>query len=397
MVFFCTAVQAASTLSKLGNHPFFKPPLTSVEDLKYMVRKQTVAIMEGFELAGLPEFFDDFDTQFPSAKIDPIKIHKDETLKWMFYKRRGKGKVRVAKDVTWVAAEPFNAYRFFIDHAGKRYEIVVPWKCGNVALRNIGPIPAPPPKPKPPEPKPAKAAPNRIPLCGAVVSPETAGCKKEITVDASASSDPDGRVTAVLIRLEDSEGNILWEQLLDKEPFVHKFPAPCEPGEYTVRTIAIDNLSAESASGDCRTTIAVTAARLGFPVLDVGLFRIIDPATFVAARIGYEYYLTEAWSIMGLIGPYIKVGGDDSAGALTLDILLKYRFADRFFFGFGGGVWFSDGQDDKLDLIAELGVRILGPRNSTHVSLYAEARSAVNEFDDLWSAGRFGVGVRVNF
>lgn len=387
-----TSAWSASTLTKLGRHPFYQPPLTSLEDLRYMVKKQMVDIMAGFEQAGLPEFFEDFDRQFPDVVVDQIKVNKGETLQWMFYKRNGKGKVRIARDVTWAADEPFDAFRFYIEHAGHSYEIVVPWTCGNIALGKVEKI-APPP-PEPPKPKP-----NLAPTCGSSLSASSAICDQEITVDASGSSDSDGKVTAVLIRLEDLAGNTLWEQSLDKPPFAHTFKAPCQAGQYQVRTIAIDDIGAESAPDQCVHTLTVTPpeTRKGFPVIDVGLFRIIDPATFVAVRIGYEYYLSKAFSIMGLVGPYIKFEGDDSASALALDILLLYHVGDRFYMGLGAGYWYSDKEEDGVDLIANLGVRVAGEPDSTHVSIYLEARSAVDQFDELWEKGRFGGGFRVNF
>ena len=162
------AAWSASTLTRLGNHPFYKPPLTSVDDLKYMVKRNMVDLMEGFEEAGLPGFFDDFDQQFPTAEIDLIQVRKGETLRWMFYKRLGKGKVRVARQVTWGAEEPFEAFRFHIDHAGRRHEIVVPLICGNVALRDVGPIPKPAPEPEP------EPVPNLVPTCASAVTPLSA-------------------------------------------------------------------------------------------------------------------------------------------------------------------------------------------------------------------------------
>ena len=394
LLFLAQGAWAASTLVKLGRHPFHKPPLTSVEDLNYMVKKQSVDIMQGFELAGLPEFFDDFDQQYPEAKIEAIKVHKGTTLQWMFYKSYGKGKTRVARDVTWAADEPFDAFRFYIDHAGQRYEIVVPWACGNVALGNVGPIPPPPPPPEPPK---AEPAPNKAPVCGCNVSPAEAECKQEMVADASSSTDEDGKVTVVMLRLEDQEGKMIWEQVLDKEPFVHKFPAPCKDGRYTLKTSVLDDKGAESTSEDCVQTFTVKARKIGSPVLDVGLSRIIDPATFVAIRVGYEYFLPDGWSLLGLVGPYIKFEGDDGESALAIDLLLTYRFTNGFFLGLGGGFWYSDEDDNQFDLIADLGMRVYGRPDETNMSIYAEARSAVDEFDDLWSEGRFGLGLRVNF
>jgi hypothetical protein len=388
-----SAALAASTLTKLGRHPFHKPPLTSVDDLRYMVKTKTVDIMEGFERAGLPDFFEDFSQQFPTVEIEAIKVHKGGTLRWMFYKRNGKGRVRVARDVTWAATEPFDAFRFYIDHAGNRYEVVVPWTCGNLAMGKIHPIPPPPPKPEPPKPEP-----NLAPDCVTSVSKDTAKCEEEIIVDASGSTDSDGSVASVLVRLEDANGNVLWEQSLEDKPFVHRFPAPCEPGQYKIRTTVTDDKGAESPPGVCAKPLTLTKKiRRGFPILDVGIFRIIDPATFVSVRIGYEYYLSKAVSIMGLVGPYIKFEGTDGASAVTIDVLLHYHLGDRFFFGVGGGYWISNEEDNKVDLIADMGVRILGEPDSTRMDLYIEARSAVDEFDNIWKAGRFGGGIRIHF
>ena len=99
--------------------------------------------------AGYASLYQAFSEQFPQADIKPIKVNNGEKMLWMLYRKNGKGPVRVAKDVTWAGETPFDAFQFNIDLGDKRYDIVVPWKCVNFAVRSIGPIPkaAPPPPP----------------------------------------------------------------------------------------------------------------------------------------------------------------------------------------------------------------------------------------------------------
>mgnify|MGYP001819427526 FL=1 len=84
-VFFCLAViglvvavttsaMAATTLRELGRSPFYKPPLTSVDDLYKMVDESQASIQEGFAKAGKAGHFPVFTEQFPTADIESIQV-----------------------------------------------------------------------------------------------------------------------------------------------------------------------------------------------------------------------------------------------------------------------------------------------------------------------------------
>ncbi len=139
--FTANVAQSAQTLYKLGNTPFIAPPLETVADLKNLVNTQGDDIKKGFTKAGNPELYTPFMEQFPQAEIETIKFQKGDTLDWMLYKKNGT--VKVTKDVTWGAEEPFDAFKLHVDADGKRYNIVVPWACGNIALKDISAPPAP--------------------------------------------------------------------------------------------------------------------------------------------------------------------------------------------------------------------------------------------------------------
>jgi hypothetical protein len=95
--------------------------------------------------------------QFPSATITSVTVAPGEKFAWVVFKKKKTGRVTVLKDVTWKGKTPFDGYRFTVDQDGKRHEFVVPYVCGNVALKSVGPIPrlrgrprpAPPPAPAP--------------------------------------------------------------------------------------------------------------------------------------------------------------------------------------------------------------------------------------------------------
>lgn len=152
--FSASAAYSKQTLYKLGNTPFDAPSLTSVQQLKDVVATKGEDIKMGFEKAGYPELYAPFMEQFPTADIETIQIHKGGTMEWMLYRKNGV--VKVTKDVTWGADEPFSAFSFPVDIDGKRYNMIVPWACVNFALASVSKVPAIMPAPAPAEqPEPA--------------------------------------------------------------------------------------------------------------------------------------------------------------------------------------------------------------------------------------------------
>jgi hypothetical protein len=132
----CTA-QAATTLTVIGRHPFYKPPLKSVDDLRSMMRTQQDAVMEGLQKAGVPELYTPLMQQFPQAQIQNVEYQPGETFHWMLFRPNGVGQVKAAKDLTWGGKAALSGYEFFIDAGGNRYIFAVPLFCGNIALKEV--------------------------------------------------------------------------------------------------------------------------------------------------------------------------------------------------------------------------------------------------------------------
>ena len=139
------AAFSAQAMTVLGNHPFYKPPLTSVDEFRQMVQTQQTDIQKGFEIAGIGPLFDSFMAQIGSAEIKEVDYYKGQKFQWMFYRRDGKGPVRIDKTILWEGDKPFAAYEFSIDHDGDRYTFGIPLICSNFALKDVSPIPVPPP------------------------------------------------------------------------------------------------------------------------------------------------------------------------------------------------------------------------------------------------------------
>ena len=375
---------AAVTLKRLGDHPCYRPPLTSEADLRAMVEKHSADLQVGFAKAGYPELFPEFMAQFPTAKVEPIKVAPGERLGWMLFRKKGTGPVTAVKDVTWGGEEAFEAYSFYIDKDGQRYQFIVPAACGNLSLRDIGPVPVPV---------------NQDPVCNMTLSNSEIKCGQVVTIDATGSTDPDGTISEVVFKLLDASNQVVAEKSDKEAPFVQEFTIPCDSPQYTVKTVVIDSKGAQSSPADCTQTVTV-AKRKGGPVVDVGYAHQFDPANYVFARVGYEYPLTEKLYAMGLIGGFARFEGDDGGSAFTVDALLNYHVNEKLFIGGGVGLWAGDddSEDDdaEADVILNVGYLVHEKPGGMKTSLFLEGRC---EADELVSslASRLGLGVRFEF
>lgn len=378
---------SATTLMEIGRSPFCKP-LKTPDDLVTMVQSRAGEMEKGFALAGRSELYQPFMAQIGTTKIERVEYPKGTHFEWMFFKKRGKGAVRVAKDVNWANTKPFPGFQFDIVHEGRRITFVVPLGCGNVALFAESRMPVE---------KPPVAKKNQAPTCGAVVTPTSGFCGDKVTVDARNSSDPDGSVAKMKITVVDKGGKVVNEKVVDGN--VGDIAMPC--GTNTVKVAVVDNEGAEATSAQCAAEVTgIKRIRL---VADVGYLRLWDPGNFVFGRIGGEYRFTEQWSVLGLVGGALQYEGLDGEDAFLVDVLGEYKFANRYFVDMGVGGWISDGnndldsEDDDVDFIVSFGARVFGEPESFNGSVFVEGRSAFDEFDNLEEYGRLSVGMRFRF
>lgn len=379
---------SAETIKRLGTHPFSRPAMTSEADLRTMVDKNGANLQAGFVKAGDGDLYPEFKRQFPTAKIEPVKVAPGQKLDWMLFRHNGTGPVKAVKDVTWGGDASFNAFMFSIDKNGQRYMFIVPAICGNLSLMDVGAAPV-----RVEEVKEVTKA-NAVPVCSMEVSDTKVKCGQTVTVDAGRSTDSDGSVSQVLFQLLDASDKVVGEKMDNNAPFIQEFIIPCGSPTYTVKVAVIDNNGAKSNQADCIEGIAVVKSR-GGPVVDFGMSHQFDPASYVFGRVGYELPITERISALGLVGGFARFDGDDGDEAVfTADALMNFYFTDKLFAGAGVGFW--SGNDGKVDLIANVGYQIYEKPNVMKISLFVEGRS---EADDLLAsrASRLGAGVRFHF
>ena len=395
-----STANASTTLMEIGRSPFYQPPLTTVDTLLTMVQDETQDVKKGFEIAGKPELYEPFVSQLNTTQIESVDFQKGSWFEWMFFKKKGKGAVRVAKDVTWANEKPFPGFKFDIDHEGNRYTFAVPLGCGNIALMGMYPIPAAPVVVPPPV-----AAVNQAPRCGMTVSSVRAMCGEIITVDASGSTDADGTIEKMTIAFVDDQGNVVSEKVVDGA-LVADVAMPCDAS--SLKVTLTDNDGDTSVMDECTVAVAATS-RVRF-IADAGYYRQFDPAHYLFGRVGLEYKINDQFAILGLVGGAPKLDGIDGRSAFMVDLLGEYSFGSRYFVDLGIGGWITDGEkssldpnfdpraeDTQLDLVAGVGARVYGEPEDFNASLFLEVRSAFDELGQVYDYGRFGLGVRFRF
>ncbi len=393
-----STAQAATTLQVIGRSPFYQPPLTSVDDLKKMVQTEEMDVKRGFDLTPQADLFPVFIDQVMKAEIETVAFEKGSKFEWMLYKKKGKGAVRVVKDVTWGSEKPFTGYKFYIDKDGSRYTFAVPLGCGNIAYMGMKAIPvvavAPPVVSTPVVVQKA----NQPPRCNMVVTPAKTFCGEMVTIDATSSTDADGNVEKMSVAFVDNQGQVVSEKTAEGPVLRTEVAMPC--GNNTLKVTVTDNDGEDGASPECTADVTGTS-RVGF-LADVGYSHQFDPGHYLFGRIGLEYKLTEDWSLLGLVGGAAQVDGLDGESAFLIDALAEYKWS-RYYVDFGVGGWITDGDDDnpaensQLDLIVGLGARVYGEPDAFNTSLFVEVRSATDELDEIGDYGRFGFGVRFRF
>jgi hypothetical protein len=383
----CTA-QAATTLRVIGRHPFYKPPLKSVDDLRTMMQNRQDDIREGLRKAGASELYTPLMQQFSQARIQNVEYRPGETFRWMLFKPNGVGSVKTVKDIIWGGKAALSGYEFSVDSGDKRYIFAVPLFCGNLSLKDVVQIIVKTERVEVPVVQ-TKVETKTITVPGPerIVKVEVPGPERIVKVEVPGPE----RIVKVEVpgpvqyreRIKEVPGPVQYRDRIKEVEVPVEAPAQCCPEcLYPLRFVAV-----------------------------MGYLRLSDPADYGFGRIGAEYAFNQRLSFLGMIGGAIKADGNDGEDAWLIDLMLQYNLFflqvgdtwNPVFLGFGFGGWMSDGDDDidsedsDIDIIAQIGAQIFGHPDSFNTSIFFEARSGIDEIDKLSEYGRFGAGLRFRF
>jgi hypothetical protein len=420
------AVEAASILRTVGQHPV-SAPLATIEALQSMMRTMGGDIQAGMAAAGHAELFPLVQAhiaQYPQAQIAIVDYLPGQRIDWMLFRHNGRGRVKVARDVTWGGTAPLQVFEFAVDKNGQRYTFAVPLQCGNLALKDYGPAPAP-----------MQIVQQQAPLVKEVI--------REVPVPGPTVYVDRPVVQQVQVPVPGPTVYVPQEvvKYVDR-PVVQQVQVPVPgPTVYVPKEVIkyVDRpvVKEVAVPGPTRTVVervvVQAPARTVYvdkPVVkevqtgakccespfhflaDAGYLRQPEEADYGIGRLGVEYVLNPEFSFLALAGGAAKAGGDAGADAFVLDFLVQYNLFQcstqggtwsPLFMGLGIGAWMTNGEDtipsedSQADFIAELGLRIFGNPFTTSAALFMEGRVATDEWDDMDKYGRLGGGLRFRF
>jgi hypothetical protein len=199
---------------------------------------------------------------------------------------------------------------------------------------------------------------------------------KPITIDASGSADPDGRVVKADFAITDQAGNPVEKAVDDTPPLTWEYIFQ-KPGSYAVTVVVTDDFGA--VSEPCRVVLDVTQKRLFFLVEGgPGLLR----GTYTAmlwARLGLLYKMVpDTLDLILSFGPGIPLKGEPWKTFIMGNVLLNVHAGPAFL---AGGLGFSTKEQETrkggIDLVGQVGFDLFKAGSSSVGSIFGELRAPV--------------------
>jgi hypothetical protein len=176
---------------------------------------------------------------------------------------------------------------------------------------------------------------NIPPQCSLNVSPTSCYTGQPVKMDASGSTDKDGKVVKADFIVTEGRG-IADQKAVTSEPFVWD-KTFSKSGKYTVSLKVVDNVGAVSTNS-CQSSLEVQKRLYGLveagPMLAKGTY-----SGYVFARIGFAYLIVpEKLSMLMSAGGALTLTGAPFKSHFLSNLLLLVHFND---FYIGGGVGYS--------------------------------------------------------
>ncbi len=229
---------------------------------------------------------------------------------------------------------------------------------------------------------------NYPPVCDLKVTPEKGMVGKTITMDASGSTDKDGKITKAEITILNKKTNAeIEKKVIDAAPFVweRKFK---KAGEYTILLKVSDDYGAMSAN-NCQFDLRVEK-RLYF-LVEGGPGAAKGTYTGVAfARAGIQYFIVpQKFSVIASLGYAFVLSGEPFVNHFLSNLLVNGHF-NKFFLGAGIGfsskvreATLSDGVmlaewNSDFDIVFNVGLDIIETASGKG-SIFGELRVPIKE------------------
>ncbi len=229
---------------------------------------------------------------------------------------------------------------------------------------------------------------NYPPVCDLKVTPEKGMVGKTITMDASGSTDKDGKVVkAEITILNKKNGAEVEKKVVDAPPFVWKRKFK-KAGEYSILLKVSDDHGAVSAN-NCAFDLRVEK-RLYF-LVEAGPGVAKGTYTGVAfARAGIQYFIVpQKFSVIASLGGAFVLSGEPFVHHFLSNILANGHFGNFFL---GAGIGFSSKVRDAtlhdgvmlpewnsdFDIVFNVGLDIL-ETSTGKGSIFGELRAPIKE------------------
>ncbi len=243
----------------------------------------------------------------------------------------------------------------------------------------------------------AKIIVNAPPTC-ALTTP-CLECKdyigKPLAIDASGSSDPDGKVTKADFSIADDAGNpvdsfmdseapFIWEKIFDK------------PGKYAVTVLVTDDFGA--VSEPCRVVLEITQKRSYIEAGAGPSFARGSHGPYISGLFGWQYWITPGkveFSIAG--GGAIALKSDPWKSIFLAEALLNYH-SGAFIIGGGAGMTTAvkKERESDFDLIGNIGFTLFKNPNS-YGALVFQVRWPLGSGRSFGDNHKFGLGFKYFF
>jgi hypothetical protein len=401
LVFLGTTAQGQNIFSRVNEHPIIPSPLSSTPELKKMIQDTGQELAAAMQKTGQGDLFTLVRLQFenyPQTDIQRVYYRPGQHFLWMLYRRNGQGPIMAVKDVAWGGEEAVLAFEFPIYLNSVRYIFALLPSSGNLLLKEVD-SPVPGPTIHFSDPDPVQIPPPKVSTPKKVVQyvDRPVEVVKEVPVEVVKE------VPVEVVKYVDRPVEVVKEVPVEVVKYVDRpvkvvQKVPKEVIKYVDRPVEVK--------------VPVPAVSRTRFVVDAGYLKQPDPADYGLGRIGIEYPLSERFSFMALAGGAVQAKGSDGMNAFVLDFFLNYNMQCQWptgttrspmFMGIGLGGWMTSGdkdnpaEDSDVDLILNVGSKLYGEDDDFTVSLFLEARSALDEFDKIADYGRFGGGLRFRF